>query len=91
MRTMPEKLAAMVQAGESEDEVQEIFDYLLNAEDKQLAFVNVYREDEQGFASFATGDEADQQLGKWRSMRSSVSSFREAFGLAYVGGNWIER
>ena len=68
MKRMPPKLFEMIVAGFPEERAQLIFDALIHAEERGCQFVNVCLRHDIGFLFSNDRDEADSQLGKWRSL-----------------------
>ncbi|MDF3063351.1 MAG: hypothetical protein K0S06_3460 [Microvirga sp.] len=83
---MPPKLFEMIVAGFPEERAQLIFDALIHAEERGCQFVNVCLRHDIGFLFSNDRDEADSQLGKWRSLVKC-----DAIGLRNAGDTWEER
>jgi hypothetical protein len=80
------KLFEMIVAGFPEERAQLIFDALIHAEERGCQFVNVCLRHDIGFLFSNDRDEADSQLGKWRSLVKC-----DAIGLRNAGDTWEER
>ena len=85
MKRLPEKLFALTRDGVGEDELQPVFDALIEAEERGARFVNVY--DVAKGIVYITDDKAgaDEHLGRARA------AYESPFGLAYMDDDWIER
>jgi hypothetical protein len=86
MNRLPPPLFDLIQGGMSDEDVQLIFDYLIEAEECGARFVNVYLLPEIRFGLFRSSAAADDQLGLWKERVKSP-----VLALANSGDTWEAR
>ena len=85
MKQLPPTLHQMSQKGASDEELQFIFDAMVEAEARGTHFLNIYNWKDSGVYFGRERAVADQQLSRWRA------KVGPALGFELSAGAWIER